>query len=106
LRQTEPKKGKQKIQKEREREREKKKRRETMRPSEQVDNTEGQYLPNPQISGLANTHVYFVIASQGEMTSIPTGTTPFFPEIESARGSSVQEIPRSPDDAADQKAAG
>jgi hypothetical protein len=37
-----------------------------------------------RISGLANPHRNFVIASQGEMASFPAGTTPFFLEIESA----------------------
>jgi hypothetical protein len=38
-----------------------------------------------RISGSANPHCNFVIASQGEMASFPAGTTPFFIEIESAR---------------------
>jgi hypothetical protein len=58
-----------------------------------------------RISGSANPHSIFVIAYHGEMSSFPAETTPFFPEIESARGSSVQEIPRSPNDAADQQQA-
>jgi hypothetical protein len=51
-----------------------------------------------RISGSAIPQSNFVIASHGEMSSFPAGTTPFFPEIESARGSSVQEIPCLPDD--------
>jgi hypothetical protein len=43
----------------------------------------------------------FVIALQGEMTSVPAGTTPFFFEIYSARESSAQGIPPSLDDAVD-----
>ncbi len=44
------------------------------------------------------------MASQGEMASFPIGTTPFLLEMYSARGSSaVQEIPRTPDDAADEE---
>ncbi len=39
------------------------------------------------------------------MASFPKGTTPFPPKIESARGSSLQEISRSPDAAVDQRAA-
>jgi hypothetical protein len=58
----------------------------------------------PWISGSANLQSIFVIASQGEMSSFPAGMTPFFPENKSARESSVQEIPRSPNDAADQEA--
>jgi hypothetical protein len=46
----------------------------------------------------------FVIASRGKMLSFPAGTTPFFPKIKSVQGSSVQEIPRAPDDAAHQQA--
>jgi hypothetical protein len=41
------------------------------------------------------------------MASFPTGTTPFLLEIQSAQGSSAQEIPRTPkwpNDAADQEA--
>jgi hypothetical protein len=51
---------------------------------------------------LANPHRDFVIASLGEMASFPAETTPFFLQIESARGSSVQGIPCALDDAADQ----
>jgi hypothetical protein len=60
----------------------------------------------PRIShsaGSANSHRVFVIAPRGEMVSFPIGTTPFLPEIESARGSSVQEIPRAPNDAGDKR---
>ncbi len=59
------------------------------------------------LAGSANPYVIFVIAPRGEMASFPIGTTPFFLEIGSARGSSVQEIPRtldSLDDAADGEA--
>jgi hypothetical protein len=35
-----------------------------------------------QISGSANPHRNFVIASQGEMASFPVETTPFFLEID------------------------
>jgi hypothetical protein len=38
------------------------------------------------------------------MASFPIGTTPFLLEIDSARGSSMQEIPHTPDDAAAQEA--
>jgi hypothetical protein len=38
------------------------------------------------------------------MASFPIGTTPFLLEIGSARGSSLQEITRTPDDTADQEA--
>jgi hypothetical protein len=58
----------------------------------------------PRISGSANLHFILVVAPRGEMTLFPAGTTPFFPEIKSARGSYVQEIPRAPDDAVDQQA--
>jgi hypothetical protein len=51
-----------------------------------------------QISGLANPHRDFVIASLGEMGSFPAETTPFFLQFESARGSSVQGIPRALDE--------
>jgi hypothetical protein len=34
-----------------------------------------------RISGSANSRRDFVIASHGEMTSVPAGTTPFFFEI-------------------------
>jgi hypothetical protein len=45
-----------------------------------------------------------VIAPRGEMASFPVGTTPFLLNIDSAWGISVPEIPRTPDDAADQEA--
>jgi hypothetical protein len=56
------------------------------------------------LAGSANPDWIFVIASRGKMASFRIGTTPFLPEIESAGGSSGQEIPRTPDDAADQEA--
>jgi hypothetical protein len=56
----------------------------------------------PRISGLANPHPNFVIASLGERASFPAETMPFILQIESARGSSVPGIPRTLDDAADQ----
>jgi hypothetical protein len=49
-----------------------------------------------RISGSANPCFFFVIAYQGEMMSFPAGTTPFFPQLKSARGSSVQKIPARP----------
>jgi hypothetical protein len=52
-----------------------------------------------------NSNVFSVIASQGEVASFPIGTTPFFPEIETVKGSSVLEIPCLHNDAADQEAA-
>jgi hypothetical protein len=58
-----------------------------------------------RISGSADPDLFFVITSHGGMMSFPAETTPFFPEIEYAQGSSMQEIPCLPDDAADQQAA-
>jgi hypothetical protein len=55
------------------------------------------------LAGLANSNMIFVIASQGEMASFATGKTPFLLEIERAQGSSLQEIPRLLNDAADQQ---
>jgi hypothetical protein len=51
------------------------------------------------LAGLANPDFIFVIAPCGEMASFSIGTTPFLLEIDSTRGSSVQEIPRAPNDA-------
>jgi hypothetical protein len=56
-----------------------------------------------RISGLANPHLNFVIASHGQMALFPAGTMAFFLVIESTPGSFVQEIPRSLHDAADQQ---
>jgi hypothetical protein len=50
-------------------------------------------LLQPRISGSANPHCDFVIACQGEMASFPAGTTPFFLEIESARGVPCKKSP-------------
>jgi hypothetical protein len=59
---------------------------------------------NHGLAGSANPNFIFVIAPQGEMASFPIGTTPFLLEISSSWGNSMHEIPRAPDDAADQKA--
>jgi hypothetical protein len=56
------------------------------------------------LAGSANPNINFVIALCGEMASLPIGMTPFLFEIERVRGSSMQEIPRAPNDAADEKA--
>jgi hypothetical protein len=58
---------------------------------------------NHGLAGSANANYIHVIANRGEMASFPIGTTPFLFEIDSARGSSVQEIPRTPDDADEQE---
>jgi hypothetical protein len=54
----------------------------------------------PRISGLANPHLSFVIASHGQMASFPAGATPFFLQSESARGVLYEKSPRFLDDAA------
>ncbi len=51
-----------------------------------------------RLAGSANPNFILFIAPQGEMASFSIGTTPFFLEIDSAQGSSVQEIPRTPDE--------
>jgi hypothetical protein len=56
------------------------------------------------LAGSANPNFVFVIAPRGEMASFPIGTMPFLLENDSTQESSVHEIPRAPDDAADQKA--
>ncbi len=53
------------------------------------------------IRGSAKSRRDFVIASHGEMTSVPAGMTPFFLEIYTASESSMQGIAPSLDDAAD-----
>jgi hypothetical protein len=53
---------------------------------------------------LANPNLILVIAPRGEMALVPVGMTPFLLEIESGEESSVQEIFRAPNDAANQKA--
>ncbi len=63
-------------------------------------------LLQTRISGSANSKPAFVIASRGEMASFAIGMTPCFLEIQSARGTFAREIPRRPDDAADQHTAG
>jgi hypothetical protein len=48
------------------------------------------------LAGSANPNLIFVIAPRGEMAPFCLGTMPFLLEIDSARGSSMQEIPRAP----------
>jgi hypothetical protein len=60
---------------------------------------------NTWISRLANLHRNFVITSLRVMASFPAQTTPFFLQIERARGSSMQGIPRALNDTADQLSA-
>jgi hypothetical protein len=52
-----------------------------------------QDVVDSRISGSANQHYDFVIASQGEMASFLAETTPFFLEIESARGAPCKKSP-------------
>jgi hypothetical protein len=47
----------------------------------------------PRISGSANPHLNFVIASEGGMASFPAGTTPFYLQFESARGVLYEKSP-------------
>jgi hypothetical protein len=54
-------------------------------PDDAAAQEAGRYLairliraPGSRISGSANPHLRFVIASQGRMASFPAGTTPFF----------------------------
>jgi hypothetical protein len=54
----------------------------------------------PRLS-IGKSAFIFFIAFCREMVLFPIGMTPFFPEIESTWGSSVQEIPRLHDDAVD-----
>jgi hypothetical protein len=56
-----------------------------------------------RISGSANPHLNFVIASHGRMASFHAGSSPFFLEIESAPVSFVHKIPRLLNDAVDQQ---
>jgi hypothetical protein len=57
-----------------------------------------------RLAGLANPNIIFVIAPCGEIALFPVEATPFLVEIGSTWGSSMQEIPRAPNDAAAQKA--
>jgi hypothetical protein len=50
-------------------------------------------LQGAQISGSAKPHLSFVIASEGRMASFPAGTTPFFLQIEGARGVLYKKFP-------------